>query len=134
MFYLIHESLAPCTLDEAVSVSGDVPFVAVLSGSKWKELIGTLGIEIDIEMDEDAPHETKVVVNRNSLTGTFSIPDRQKISGPRHTFSFALNERGVALVSGCTPRLFSMVAGGNLSPYAVMMEVLESERYASIMA
>ena len=98
MFYLIHESLAPCTLEEAVSVSGDVPFVAVLSGSKWKELIGTLGIEIDIEMDEDAPHETKVVVNRNSLTGTFSIPDRQKISGPRHTFSFALNERGVALV------------------------------------
>ena len=45
-----------------------------------------------------------------------------------------MNEEGVALVSGCTPRLFSMVAGGNLSPYAVMMEVLESERYASIMA
>lgn len=44
------------------------------------------------------------------------------------------NEQGVALVSGCTPRLFSMVASGVLSPYAVMMEVLASERYAKISA
>ena len=44
------------------------------------------------------------------------------------------NEQGVALVSGCTPRLFSMVAGGALSPYTAMMDVLESERYAGISA
>jgi hypothetical protein len=44
------------------------------------------------------------------------------------------NEAGVALVSGCTPRLFSMVAGGLTSPYAVMMEAISSERYAPITA
>lgn len=44
------------------------------------------------------------------------------------------NEQGVALVSGCTPRLFSMVAGGTLNPYAFMLEVVESERYARISA
>lgn len=44
------------------------------------------------------------------------------------------NEQGVALVSGVTPRLFSMVAGGNLSPYSFMMEVLGRERYAKIVA
>lgn len=44
------------------------------------------------------------------------------------------NEHGVALVSGATPRIFSMVAGGSLSPYAFMMEVLGSERYARIAA
>ncbi len=44
------------------------------------------------------------------------------------------NEQGVALVSGCTPRLFSMVARGELSPYAVMMEIIGSERYAPITA
>lgn len=44
------------------------------------------------------------------------------------------NEQGVALVSGCTPRLFSMVASGELSPYVVMMEVLESGRYDRISA
>lgn len=44
------------------------------------------------------------------------------------------NEQGVALVSGCTPRLFSMVASGTLNPYAFMLEVIESERYAKIVA
>ncbi|MBP3360769.1 MAG: DUF2828 family protein [Clostridia bacterium] len=44
------------------------------------------------------------------------------------------NEQGAALVSGCTPRLFSMVAGGFASPYAVMMEIIGSERYAKISA
>lgn len=44
------------------------------------------------------------------------------------------NEQGVALVSGATPRIFSMVAGNNLSPYAFMMEVIGSERYSKIAA
>ncbi len=44
------------------------------------------------------------------------------------------NEQGVALVSGCTPRLFSMVASGEMNPYAFMLEVVESERYAKIVA
>lgn len=45
-----------------------------------------------------------------------------------------MNEQGAALVSGVTPRIFSMIAGGNLSPYTFMHEVLESERYAKIVA
>lgn len=44
------------------------------------------------------------------------------------------NEQGVALVSGCNPRLFSMVASGDLNPYAFMLKVVESERYAKIVA
>ena len=44
------------------------------------------------------------------------------------------NEQGVALVSGATPRLFSMIAGGNLSPYAFMLDVLNGERYKKIAA
>lgn len=45
-----------------------------------------------------------------------------------------MNEQGVALVSGCTPRLFSMVTSGELSPYTFMMEVVQSERYMKITA
>ena len=45
-----------------------------------------------------------------------------------------MNEQGVALVSGCTPRLFSMVASGSMNPYAFMLEVVESERYEKIVA
>ncbi len=44
------------------------------------------------------------------------------------------NEQGVALVSGVTPRLFSMIAGGAVSPLAFMAEVLDSERYRKIAA
>jgi hypothetical protein len=44
------------------------------------------------------------------------------------------NEQGVALVSGCTPRLFEMMASGTMNPYAFMLEVIESERYAKIVA
>ena len=45
-----------------------------------------------------------------------------------------VNDQGVALVSGCNPRIFSMLKGGILSPYAFMMEVLGSERYAAVVA
>ena len=44
------------------------------------------------------------------------------------------NERGVALVSGCTPRLFSMMMEGDISPYKQMLEIIESERYSMICA
>ena len=45
-----------------------------------------------------------------------------------------MNELGVALVSGVTPRLFAMAAGQTVSPYRLMQDVLESERYAQITA
>lgn len=44
------------------------------------------------------------------------------------------NEQGVALVSGCTPRIFEMLRGGTLSPYAFMMQVISSGRYRDIAA
>lgn len=44
------------------------------------------------------------------------------------------NEQGVALVSGCTPRLFSMVLSGSLSPQQYMLETLGSPRYSCIAA
>lgn len=44
------------------------------------------------------------------------------------------NEQGVALVSGCSPRIFSMIAGGELSPYKCMMDIIGSERYKKISA
>lgn len=44
------------------------------------------------------------------------------------------NEQGVALVSGCTPRIFNMISAGVLSPLGYMMEILGAERYAKIAA
>ncbi|MBR4551163.1 MAG: DUF2828 family protein, partial [Oscillospiraceae bacterium] len=41
-----------------------------------------------------------------------------------------MNEQGVALVSGCSPRIFSMVMEGSLDPFSV----IDTERYAPIRA
>ncbi len=45
-----------------------------------------------------------------------------------------VNDRGVALVSGCSPRVFSMVMEGQLDPWSFMLSVVDTERYAPIAA
>ena len=45
-----------------------------------------------------------------------------------------MNEQGVALVSGCSPRIFNMVMQNELDPYKFMMNIIGSERYAPITA
>lgn len=44
------------------------------------------------------------------------------------------NEQGVALVSGCTPQLFSMLKTKELEPLTFMLQTLNGPRYASIVA
>ena len=44
------------------------------------------------------------------------------------------NEQGVALVSGCTARIFSQVMSGEMDPYRNMLNVVGSERYEKICA
>ena len=45
-----------------------------------------------------------------------------------------MNEQGVVLVSGFTPRLFSMITSGEYDPYSFMLQVVETERYAVVAA
>lgn len=45
-----------------------------------------------------------------------------------------MNQQGVLLVSGATPKLFAMVAGKTCSPYEFMIETLYGERYEKISA
>lgn len=45
-----------------------------------------------------------------------------------------MNSQGVALVSGCTPKIFNMVTSGNLDPYSFMLDTINNERYKNIVA
>lgn len=45
-----------------------------------------------------------------------------------------MNEQGVALVSGASPRIFGMLASGCLTPMAYMQDILGAARYADITA
>ena len=49
-------------------------------------------------------------------------------------YSWEMNEQGVALVSGFSPRIFSQVITGDTDPCTYMLNVLMSERYAPITA
>ena len=103
MYYLIQEFLTPC--GEGEIHAGGAQYVVALTTQQWQQQRERFDMLIDMEMD--APQETKAVVNQDSLTGTLSIPNRQEIGGPRHNFSFALDEKGVVLVddSGYVPEL-----------------------------
>lgn len=94
MYYLIKEVLTPCSEKEIHA--GDAQYVVVLTTQQWQQQKERFDMLIDMEMD--APQETKAVVNMDSLTGTLSIPDRNDIRGQRHSFSFALDEKGVVWV------------------------------------
>ena len=94
MYYLIEETLTPC--EESDIYGSSAQYVVVLTYPEWQRQLERFDMLID--MDMDASQETKAVVNKDSLTGTLSIPDRADISGPRHNFSFALDEKGIVLV------------------------------------
>ncbi len=96
MEYLIRESLTPCGPEEIRGA--DAQYVAVLTAEEWQRRRDDFDMLIDMDMETEAPQETKAVVNLDSLTGTFSIPDRADIGGLRHNFAFALDEKGVVLV------------------------------------
>ena len=54
------------------------------------------------------------------------------VNSRSHQLPVTKNEQGVALVSGNSPRLFALLRSGRLEPYAFMLEVLNSPRYAPV--
>ena len=96
--YLIRETLIPCSPKELHSAQA--PYTAVMTPQEWSDCRDSFDMGIDMEVDTGSIRETQALVNWDSLTGTFSIPDRAHISGPRTTLAFALDERGVVLIDG----------------------------------
>lgn len=112
---------------------------AVRNKVPQKDLPATLYIISDMEFNSCVANST--MTNFENAKAKFAAAGYQL---PRVVFwnvqsrntqqPVTMNEQGVALVSGCTPRLFSMLQEGVLSPYAYMMNVLNSARYAAIAA
>ena len=76
----------------------DFQYIAVVSSEEWvnSNRKFDMGIEWDIDLGEIS--DTRATVNIDSLTGTFSIPSRKDIFGPKHKFAFALDEKGVVFI------------------------------------
>ena len=103
------------------------------------ELPAKLIIISDMEFDmcvEDASEVNFKNAERKYAEHGYKLPEIVfwNVASRNRQQPVTQNEQGVALISGATPRLFELVAGGQLSPYRFMMEVLEGERYAKISA
>ena len=98
MFYQIGETLQEITLDELLETRAK--YVAVLTSKQWREMrdVFDMGIELEIEPDLVDIFTTKAEVNYDSLTGSFSIPNRDDFSKEDAKFSFALDEKGIVFI------------------------------------
>jgi len=96
LYYLIKDTLCPGS--EAEVRKGDYPYVAVLTPEEWAARRDSFDMGIDFEPEITEIHSTKAEVNYDSLTGTFSIPKREDITGPDWQFAFALDEKGVVFI------------------------------------
>ena len=98
MFYQIGETLQEITLDELLGTKAK--YVAILTSEEWRESrdVFDMGIELEIEPDLVDIFTTKAEVNYDSLTGSFSIPDRGDFSKEDVKFSFALDEKGIVFI------------------------------------
>ena len=96
MYYYIKNTLEKTKKLDFKGGSGQ--FVAVLTSAEWLENRDKFDMGIEMDIDLSAIHSTKAEVNYDSLTGTFSIPDRDNISLPNTNFAFALDEKGIVFI------------------------------------
>ena len=96
MYYYIKNTLEKT---KKLSFNGkNGQFVAVLTSAEWLANRDRFDMGIEMDIDLSSVHSTKAEVNYDSLTGTFSIPDRENISGPNVNFAFALDEKGIVFI------------------------------------
>ena len=96
MYYLIEETLKKVSREDLKGT--DKQFVAVLSSEEWKNNKDSFEMGMDIEPDLSEIFLTKAEVNYDSLTGTFSIPDRKYPSDDDLKFAFVLDEKGIVFI------------------------------------
>ncbi|MBQ6163892.1 MAG: magnesium transporter CorA [Clostridia bacterium] len=96
MYYLIKNTLQECLAEDCIK--NEHPYVAVLTPEEWQRGQALFDMGIDLDPLTAVIHNTKAEANIDSLTGTFSIPDRNDITGEDMKFSFALDERGVVFI------------------------------------
>lgn len=99
MFYLIRETLSQIDENEWDNINDpSSQYVAVLTPAEWRERKDRFNMGIDMDPDINEIFTTKAEVNYDSLTGSFSIPDRKELSAEDSKFSFALDEKGIVFI------------------------------------
>ena len=96
MYYLIRNNLTECNPAELTKT--DTQFVAVLRADEWEAKKDLFDMGIDMDLNPADIHSTKIEVNYDSLTGTFSLPNRSDLMADNVNFAFALDEKGIVFI------------------------------------
>ena len=110
MYYIIEDKLEKSSYEECLKHKNI--YVAVVSAEEFKKNSELFNMGIDMDFDTENTPVSCVSVNFDSLTGGFSIPDREKISEKNHEFSFALDEQGVVFINddGTAERILKKIS------------------------
>lgn len=101
MFHLINDNRPTDSVNKKYSdknQSHKNSYVAILTREEWEKQKHDFDLGIDIAQRDSENSITKAEVNYDSITGTFSIPNRKDFSQPDAHFAFALDERGIIFI------------------------------------
>ena len=96
MYYLIEQTLQKTTKKELLG-SGK-QFVAVLNSAEWEADKGCFPFADDLDDEREEMLTSKANVNYDSLSGTFSIVNRDDMEQDDYRFAFALNQKGIVFL------------------------------------
>ncbi len=98
MYYQIRETLESCEAKDILT--GEVPYVAILTPEEWKRDKARFAMGIDMEPEMSDTVQTRAVVNYDSLTGSITVPKMGYTDHESGSFAFALDEKGVVFIDG----------------------------------
>ena len=95
-YYLIREMLEECFPEDIQKTEWQ--YVAVLKPEEYRTVKDSFDMGIDLDLNLNRISDTKALVNYDSLTGTFNIPDHECFSDRKNKVAFALDEKGIVLI------------------------------------
>lgn len=111
---------------------------AIKNNLPQTELPETLYIISDMEFDSGVQHDATVFEDAKEKFEDYGyhLPNvvYWNVDSRNQQCPVKKDEHGTALVSGCTPSVFSMAMHQELTPEAFMVQVLSNERYDKIIA
>ncbi|MBR4145920.1 MAG: magnesium transporter CorA [Lachnospiraceae bacterium] len=110
MYYIIDDKLEESSYEECLK--HDHIYVANVSVEEFKRNTELFNMGIDMDFEPGVAPVSCVKVNYDSLTGSFSIPDRANISEENHEFSFVLDEQGIVFINddGTAEKILKKIA------------------------
>ncbi len=96
MYYLIKNTLEPCSLEEVEARK--TPFIAVITTEEWKEHRDSFHMEMDREITLPTVMQTRSIMTHDVLIGNIYIPKFAYKDGVTGIFSFAINSKGAVFI------------------------------------